>query len=151
MCTVTNPQVAAEMVDAAFAEGLRQKIMDDKIYPNFTYYGLLPDDHGTAHLSVLAPNGDAVSVTSTINYRCEHFTVNVWMLQEIFHNWENYEHLTLSLLRVICSLSRYTTSHSMKNLALHSLLRWKIIILAILATSLIHFLFKMLGERSFWA
>ncbi len=36
-----------------------------------SYYGAdiyLPvEDHGTAHASILAPNGDAVSVTSTVN------------------------------------------------------------------------------------
>ena len=55
--------------------------------------------------------------------------------------------LTLSLLRVIdvkfsCSLTRNITSHSMENLAFHSLLRWKMIIIQILATPLMHFLFK---------
>ena len=29
---------------------------------------LTPDDHGTAHVSIIAPNGDAVSVSSSINY-----------------------------------------------------------------------------------
>ena len=45
--------------------------------------------------------------------------------------------LTLSHLRVInvpCGLTRNIISHSMKNLAFHSLLRWKMIILSILAT-----------------
>ena len=41
-----------------------------------------------------------------------------------------------------CSLTRKITSHSMKNLALHSLLRSKMIILPILTTSLIHFSLK---------
>ena len=64
--------------------------------------------------------------------------------------------LTLSLLRVInvkfsCSLARNIASHSMENLAFHSLLRWKMIIIQILATPLMHFLFKRLGEGTFWA
>ena len=37
-----------------------------------------------------------------------------------------------------CSLARNITSHSTKNLAFHTLLRWKMVILAILTTSLIH-------------
>ena len=64
--------------------------------------------------------------------------------------------LTRSLLRVIsfnfsCSLTRNITSHSMENLAFHSLLRWKMIILPILPISLIHFLDKRLGECTFWS
>ena len=39
-----------------------------------------------------------------------------------------------------CSLTRNMTSHSMENLTFHSLLRWKTIILQILATSLIELL-----------
>ena len=38
----------------------------------------------------------------------------------------------------------------MKNLAFHGLLRWKMIMLPILTTALIHFPFKWLGECSFW-
>ena len=41
-----------------------------------------------------------------------------------------------------CSLQRNITSHRMKNLAFQSLLRWKMIILSILTTSLIHFSLK---------
>ena len=37
------------------------------------------------------------------------------------------------------SLPRYITSYSMKNLAFHRLLKWKMIILPILTTSLMHF------------
>ena len=42
------------------------------------------------------------------------------------------------------------TSHSMENLAFHSLLRWMTISLSILTTSHIYFLFERLGECTFW-
>ena len=53
-----------------YAEAIRQQIDDLKTYNDPKHYGpslSLPEDHGTAHISVLAPNGDAISVTSTIN------------------------------------------------------------------------------------
>ena len=45
-----------------------------------------------------------------------------------------------------CSLTKNITSHSMKNLAFHRLLRWKMIIPQ---TPTYIFLFKRLGERTF--
>ena len=41
-------------------------------------------------------------------------------------------------------------SHSMENLAFHSSIRWKMIILPILTMSLIHFSYKRLGECTLW-
>lgn len=55
-----------------YAKEMRKKIDDSKTYNNIDYYGghfeAAPEDHGTAHISVLAPNGDAIAVTGTINY-----------------------------------------------------------------------------------
>ena len=51
-----------------------------------------------------------------------------------------------SILNFPCSLTSNITSHSMKNLAFHSLLRRNMIILPILTISFIHILFKRLGE-----
>ena len=46
------------------------KINDTQTSNDPKYYGgnfQAPAIHGTSHTSVLAPNGDAVAVTSTIN------------------------------------------------------------------------------------
>ena len=48
-----------------------------------------------------------------------------------------------------CCLTRNITSHSMKNLAFQSLLRWKMIILLILTTSLIHLSGLKVGRMYF--
>ena len=50
-----------------------------------------------------------------------------------------------------CNLTRNITSHSMKNLAFHSLLRWKMITLPILTNITYTFLLERLGECTFWA
>ena len=54
------------------AEFLRKKITDFATH-NISYYGPVlaqPPEEGTSHVSLLAPNGDAVSVTDTINEWC---------------------------------------------------------------------------------
>jgi gamma-glutamyltranspeptidase len=67
---LSNQQLAKNMTSPWYAEILRQLIWNN-ITHNFTYYGkdtVVNSDSGTSHLSVLAPNGDAVGVTTTINY-----------------------------------------------------------------------------------
>jgi len=57
------------MVSAEFGNQVRLKISDDHTH-NTSYYGAEtspPVEEGTTHLSIYAPNGDAVSMTSTIN------------------------------------------------------------------------------------
>lgn len=54
-----------------YAKEIARNISDAKTSNDFRDYGVdwsVPEDHGTAHLCVLAANGDAVSITSTINF-----------------------------------------------------------------------------------
>ena len=52
-----------------FAARVRAKITQDGTH-NDSYYNVTPssDRYGTTHVSVLAEDGSAVSVTSTINH-----------------------------------------------------------------------------------
>ncbi|KAJ8927317.1 hypothetical protein NQ314_020231 [Rhamnusium bicolor] len=63
--------VVANLSSKEYAEEIRRYIFDTKTFQDPSYYGAnttFVEDHGTAHISVLAANGDAVSVTSTINF-----------------------------------------------------------------------------------
>ena len=62
--------IARNMVDKSYGDALRRFINDNKTSTDVKYYGAnyAPvDDRGTAHLSILAPNGDAIAVTNTVN------------------------------------------------------------------------------------
>ena len=63
------------MLDPKTGDALRHKIRDSKTYKDVSYYAdsFSNADYGTTHLAVLAPNGDAVSVTTTINMRFSSF------------------------------------------------------------------------------
>ena len=105
-----------------------------------------------------------------ISFPCEvclifvtHASHSQEILQECLAPFFRHVHLILKILkqertRLIqgwlissfpCSLTRNITSHSMKNLAFHSLPRWKMIILPN-SYHLTTFLFEKLGECSSW-
>ncbi|XP_066018957.1 glutathione hydrolase 1 proenzyme-like [Pocillopora verrucosa] len=62
---------ASQMLEPKTGNRLRNKIWDDKTHKDVSYYAdfFSNADYGTTHVAVLAPDGDAVSVTSTINMR----------------------------------------------------------------------------------
>ena len=62
---------------------------------------------------------------------------------KLFHSQE------WSIWNFPCTLTRNSTPHSMKNLAFHRLLRWKMIVLVTLTASLIYFSLKLLGDCAF--
>lgn len=68
-----EPQVAelfGNMTNYEFASLIKPLIYDHAVISDMTHYGVkyaAAEDHGTAAMSVLHPNGDAISITSTIN------------------------------------------------------------------------------------
>lgn len=59
------------MISKNYAENIRHQINDNQTFDDISHYGAKfwsKDEYGTSHLSILAPNGDAVSVTSSINF-----------------------------------------------------------------------------------
>ncbi|XP_058644325.1 glutathione hydrolase 1 proenzyme-like isoform X2 [Onychostoma macrolepis] len=63
-------KIVQRMTSESFADEIRSKIKDDIkqiSYDEQEDSDGVPDDHGTSHLSVLAEDGSAVAVTSSIN------------------------------------------------------------------------------------
>lgn len=61
--------IVLQLTNATFAEETRQKIDDDKTFKP-AHYGVKTSDKvttGTTHLVVIGPDGDAVTVMSTVN------------------------------------------------------------------------------------
>lgn len=69
--TVEVVETVRELLDVDFANHIRTFINDEQTFNNSEYYrtnaSAVTLDYGTGHISVLAPNGDAVALTSTIN------------------------------------------------------------------------------------
>ncbi|XP_053276987.1 gamma-glutamyltransferase 5a [Pleuronectes platessa] len=66
---LTSEQMAKKFTEDSFADNIRNLISSDKTHDP-QYYNITPhlDSVGTTHVSVLAEDGSAVSVTSTINH-----------------------------------------------------------------------------------
>lgn len=63
-------EVLKDLTSEEYATTIRAKILDNTTFNSADHYGGIyynKEDHGTAHMSILAANGDAVSVTSTVN------------------------------------------------------------------------------------
>lgn len=58
------------MMSPQFGDEIREKIDDNSTSSDPKFYGgqfSVVEDKGTSHMSIIAPNGDAISVTSSIN------------------------------------------------------------------------------------
>ncbi|XP_055551316.1 glutathione hydrolase 1 proenzyme-like isoform X3 [Wyeomyia smithii] len=68
---VSVDELVRNLTSPDYAEQIRMSIDDNKTKPDYSDYGgqfYIKDSHGTAHISLLGPNGDAVSITSSVNF-----------------------------------------------------------------------------------
>lgn len=64
-------QALREMESLDYAKSIHDLINFDRTFDDPEHYfanNLLRGDHGTSQISILAPNGDAVSMTTTVNF-----------------------------------------------------------------------------------
>lgn len=63
--------IVEELLSNEYAEKIARKIDDTQTFSDHQFYeftAVTPDDHGTSHFSVITANGDAISLTSSINF-----------------------------------------------------------------------------------
>ena len=64
-------EVVKQLLSEKVAKATKDNISDVMTMDDPSKYGAeysATEDHGTAHIAVIGPKGDAVSITSTINY-----------------------------------------------------------------------------------
>lgn len=64
-------EIIDQLTSPEYGESIRLKINDTMTSNDTAYYGVdsyFKEDAGTAHISILSQSGDAVSVTSSVNY-----------------------------------------------------------------------------------
>lgn len=64
-------EMMTNLTNLEYTDEIRKLINDEFTSEDFEYYGAKydnPEDHGTAHISILMPNGDAIAATATINF-----------------------------------------------------------------------------------
>ncbi|XP_018561172.1 glutathione hydrolase 1 proenzyme isoform X2 [Anoplophora glabripennis] len=67
---VNITDLLSNLTSTKYTDSIRMRIDDNSTSSDPKHYGAVyysNEDHGTAHFSIIAPNGDAVSVTSSIN------------------------------------------------------------------------------------
>lgn len=64
-------QIVRKLTNETYVNAVRASILNNpRTNPDYRHYGgryAVMEDSGTAHINVLAPNGDALAVTSTLN------------------------------------------------------------------------------------
>ncbi|XP_074650712.1 scoloptoxin SSD14-like [Tubulanus polymorphus] len=99
-------QIVAKMTSRQYAGDIR-KLISDYVTQEPSYYdGVIGEQgkYGTSHISIVAPNGDAISATTTINYyygsgvvgRRTNIPFNNVMNDFSIRNTPNMFHLTIS-------------------------------------------------------